>query len=115
MSVDEEFLKAAEKAILERDKYRAQSEAKDQIIASKDEQLAALRALLEIQKTISKDWQEAATARKDALKIDDKMFVLYEKRVLDLQAERDSARRSRNTWTIGGFVVGAALALFAQK
>jgi hypothetical protein len=112
--VDAEFLKAAEIAIAERDKFKSQSEAKDEVITAKDQQLAAERRQLQLQTQISADWKEAATARKDALKVDDKLLIQYDKRVAELQAERDSARRSNKVWGAAGLVLGAALAIFSN-
>src|SRR5688572_10328907 len=78
ISVDEDFLKAAELAIAERDKFKSQSEAKDEVIAAKDAQINALKGLLDIQKLISSEWQTAAGARKSALTIDDKLIAKYD-------------------------------------
>jgi hypothetical protein len=113
--VDAEFLKAAEIAIAERDKFKSQSETKDEVITAKDAQINALRALLQLQTQISADWKEAATARKDALKVDDKLLLQYDKRVAELQAERDSARRNNKVWGAAGLVIGAAVAILANR
>lgn len=112
--VDEEFLKAAQLAVAERDRYKAESDAKTEIINAKDAQINALKGLLDVQKAISANWQEAATARKSALAIDDRIILTFEKRVAELQAERDSARRNNKVWGAVGLVFGAGLALFAK-
>lgn len=115
VTVDAEFLKAAQIAIAERDKFKAVSEAQAEALTAKDQQIAALRALLQIQESISTSWKNAATERKDAIQTDDKLIKFYDQRIIQLQDERDSARRSRSTWAVGGLVLGAALALFATK
>lgn len=114
ITVDAEFLKAAQLAIAERDRYKAESDAKTEIIYAKDMQINALKGLLDVQKVISRDWQEAATARKSALAIDDKLILTYDKRIAELQAERDSARRNNKAWGVAGLVLGAGLVILAK-
>src|SRR5688572_5172108 len=74
VTVDEEFLKAAELAIAERDRFKAESDAKTEVINAKDAQINALKGLLDVQKLISKEWQESAGARKAVISIDDKLI-----------------------------------------
>jgi hypothetical protein len=113
--VDAEFLKEVEIKLAEREKFKSQSEAKDEVIAGKDAQIAALRGLLQVEKLISTDWKESALARKDALKTDDKLILQYDKRVAELQAERDSARRNGRLYAVGGVIVGVLAGVFAAK
>lgn len=115
VTVDEDFLKAAEKAIADRDRLQAVSEAQAEALTAKDAQIAALRSLLDVQRQISEDWKAAAMQRKDALATTDKLIATYDARVLQLEKDLGAARRSRNRWAVVGVVVGAALGLFAAK
>jgi hypothetical protein len=112
--VDIEFLKAAEIAIADRDRLKVVSEGQAEALMAKDQQIAALRGLLQLEKQISTDWKEAATARKDALKTDDKLILTYDKRIAELQAERDASRRANKLWGFAGVVLGV-LATIAIK
>lgn len=114
MLVDQEFLKAAQLAIAERDLFKAKSEAQLEIIASKDAQINALKGLLDVQKLISKEWQESAVARKAVISIDDKLIAKYDNEIIQLRNDRDQARRANKYWGAGGFVLGAVLAIFAK-
>ena len=109
ISVDEETLKAMRLALAERDKLRTESAAKSEIIAAQDEQISALRALLQIQKTIAGEWQTAAEARKSALSIDDKLIAKYDLQITELRTERDNARGRTKWYAAGAFVFGAVL------
>jgi hypothetical protein len=113
--VDQEFLIEAEKAIADRQRLQAVTAAQAEALTAKDQQIAALRGLLQIQQQISADWKEAATARKDALKTDDKLILQYDKRVAELQAERDAAKRNGRLFAVGGFVFGVLAGVFAAK
>lgn len=107
--VDAEFLKKVEIIIAERDKFKSTSEAQAEQISAQLDQINALRALLQIQKTISGEWQTAAEARKSALAIDDKLLAKYDQEVLRLRGERDSARSRHKWYAAGGFIFGALL------
>ena len=113
--VDADFLRAAEIAIAERDKLRVQSEAKDEVIAGKDSQIAALRALLQLERDISKSWMESATARKNALTIDDRLIKQYDDQIGKLTTERDKARAANKWWGCAGMVLGALAGAAAAK
>lgn len=101
-------------AIAERDLLKAKSEAQLEVIASKDAQINALKGLLDIQKLISQNWQEAATARKSALEIDSKLIRNYDQQIIELRNERDTARRNNKLFGVVGLAAGIGLALFAK-
>lgn len=109
-----EFLKEVEIKLAERDKFKAQSESKDEVIAAQAAQINALRGLFQLERQISADWKESALARKDALKTDDKLLLQYDKRVAELQAERDAAKRNGRLFAVGGFVFGVLAAVFVK-
>lgn len=101
-------------ALAERDRYKSESAAKSEIIAAQTDQLNALRALLQIQKSISSEWQTAAEARKSALSIDDKLLAKYDLEVATLRADRDAARKANKFWGVAGFAAGVILTLIAR-
>lgn len=80
----------------ERDKLR------DQFEANQAEQIAF--------------WKEAATARKDALNVDNRIESIrleqiaeYKDEVTRLRLENEKLRRSRTRWFLGGLVIGAVV------
>lgn len=115
MVVSEEFIKEAERNKAERDKFKSESEAKSEVISSQAAQIAALRGLLDVEKLISKDWKESALARKDVILTDDQLILTYDKRIAELQNERDSARKNNFVWGAIGLVLGAAAVLAGQR
>jgi hypothetical protein len=114
VSVDEEFLKAAQLVIAERDKLQAVTRAQAEVILEQGKQNDALRALLDVQKIISQEWKTSATIRKDVITLDDKMIAKYDQEVLRLRGERDTARRANKYWALGGVVFGAVVARWAS-
>lgn len=61
-------------------------------------------------------WKEAATARKEALSIDDRIDVIrvqqitdYKDEVARLRLENEKLRRSRTKWFMGGLIMGAVV------
>jgi hypothetical protein len=102
-------------AIAERDLFKAESLAKDEVITAKDAQINALRGLLDLEKRISADWQTAATARKAVITTDDKMIALYDQQIIKLNERVAKAESAKLKWGFGGTVLGAALVLLARK
>jgi hypothetical protein len=113
--VDQAFLIEAEKAIADRQRLQAVTAAQAEIILAKDQQIAALRGLLQVQQQISQDWKSAATARADALKVDDRLLIQYDKRIAQLQSDLAAAKRNGRWVSAGAFVLGAALAVLAGR
>jgi hypothetical protein len=113
--VSEEFIKEAERNRAEKEKFKAESEAKTEIIVSQSAQIAALRGLLDVEKLISKDWKESALARKDVIKTDDKIIPMYEQQLLKLNERVAKAESAKLKWGFAGTVLGAALVLLARK
>lgn len=61
-------------------------------------------------------WREAATARKEALTIDDRIekirleqIVEYKAEIDRLRAENDKLRRGKTKWLMAGVVLGAVM------
>lgn len=82
-----------------------QSEDKDKLIIRLDE--------------IAVFWKEAATTRKDALDIDDRIerirmeqIVEYKEEINRLRIENEKLRRSRTKWFLGGVILGAVAPKF---
>jgi hypothetical protein len=113
--VDTEFLKTAEIALAERDRFKAESLAKDEVILAHLAQINALRGLLQIQTQISNDWKESATARKAVIATDDKIISLYDQQILKLNERVAKAESAKLKWGFAGTVLGAALVLLARK
>jgi hypothetical protein len=118
--VSSEFLKEAELAISERDHLRNLLKIKDEQLATKDQQLAALNSLVSIEKMRAESWMKAATDRAAVNTIDEervKLFLanekLYQASIADFKldreriiSERDSARKSQKWWGIVGAGLG---------
>lgn len=113
--VDAEFLKEAQKAFADRDRLKAENAAKDDLLASKDSQIASWKGLYEAEKVISGNWKESATARKSALVTDDRIMTLYEKRNATLEADLSKANKNKIVWGVVGFGVGIALGVYANR
>jgi hypothetical protein len=114
VTIDEEFLKAAEVAIADRRRLQEESRAKDELLTAKDSQIAALRALLALEKQTAKDWMEAALNRKEALRVDDKVIALYDQQILRLNERVASAERAKFRWGLIGVVIGALAAGYVK-
>lgn len=113
--VSEDLLKEAEKAFADNTRLRATVEAQKIALDASDREKAALRGLLQVQELISEDWKKSALSRKDALAESAKLTTLDEKRVAKLEADLDSARKSRNMWAIGSFLFGAVVTAYLKK
>lgn len=115
VGVSEELGRALEIALAEVEHLRNQSKIKDEVIAAKDSQIAALNGYAQIERARAEKWMEASLARKEGSVIDDKRIALFEADVLRLRSERDSARKGQRTWGAVGMVLGIALGVFSQR
>ncbi len=106
--VTEEFLKAAEDAIAERDHLRI-------VVELKDQQIGALNGFIEIQREQVKQWSTAALERKDAIKFDDAAAKLQGEEILRVRGERDKARDGQKWWGVGGIVIGIVVGVLSQR
>ena len=115
VTVPEAVFVAGEKAIAERDHLLTVVTLKDEQIAAKDQQIAALNTFVEIQRAQVKEWSTAALERKEAIVFDDRAAKLQDAEILRVRAERDSARRAQKTWGIGGAVLGIVIGVLSQR
>ena len=113
--VSEEFLKAAELAIAERDHLKVTVELKDQQIAALKDQIGALNGLAQIQSARAEAWAKAATERTTALASDDKVFRIQGEEITRLRTERDKARSAQKVWGFGGVIIGVTLGILSQR
>lgn len=111
---------AIQKALEELKGRRAEVEALKAAVGARDERIKGLVDIIADQDRIIALWKEAAGARGEANAADAKIEASYEASVKQYEAElarvrqeRDSARRSRWLWALGGAVVGV-LAVFAS-
>lgn len=88
---------------------RRQIEIKNELIAAKDAQIAAMNGFIEIQRAQVKEWSTAALERKEAIKFDDAAMRLQEQEILRVRGERDQARAANKWWGLGGILIGVAL------
>lgn len=115
VGVSEELGRALELALSEVESLRAQSKIKDEVIAAKDAQIAALNGYAQIERARAEKWMESALSRKEGSVIDDKRLALYDVEVLRLRGERDRARSQQKWYGFGGLVLGITFGVFSKK
>lgn len=115
-TVNDELLKSLEIAL-------ARLESAERVKGLQADELDALRAkittleaLVAIERQRAEAWRTAAQERATANTLDEKRVALFQEsidlfktEVIKLRQERDSAKRSRNTWTIIGAAIGIAI------
>lgn len=118
---DEEAVAIA-KALAELEGRRAEVAALKETLAAKDKHIAALEGLVADQAKLIDLWRTAATERHAANDADARIEASYQESVKRYEAElervrkeRDSARRSRWLYALGGVVLGAALVVAAGR
>jgi hypothetical protein len=118
----DQLLKDYEIALLEVERLRAQLSGKDEIIKLKDEEIAARKAIDEINRQRIQALLDAVKERTTANTLDDKRIALFEDslnqfkaELSKVRAERDKARKQRSIFAIGGVIVGGFLALLGQR
>jgi hypothetical protein len=116
---DSSVLKPCEQAIDELKVRRVEVEGLRQQITLHDER-DKLRDGFETNQQSQIDfWKEAATARKDALTIDDRIDAIrvtqiseYKDEISRLRAENDRLRKGKTKWFLGGVILGAVMPKF---
>lgn len=114
VTVPESLITELEKAAVERDHLKGIVALKDEEIAAQGQQIAALNALVSIERMRAESWSRAALERKDALVVEDKRIALYEADLTRVRGERDQARRSQKWWGFVGLVLGIGLGVASR-
>ena len=121
-TVDDGLLKALEIALAKLASAEQVNSLQREQIDALQAKITALEGLVEVHKEIAATYKKAAEERATANSLDERRIALYESSLLDFRentkrliAERDSARRSRNTWAAVGFVLGAAATAYLKK
>lgn len=121
MGFSDEEATAIARALVELDGCRATVAALKETLGAKDAHVKALEAALAGSEAALARWREAAESRSEANAADrglqksyESSIAAYQLEIARLRQERDSARRSRFLWALGGAVIAVALVLGAN-
>ena len=121
-TANSELLKALEKAVLEAEGLRKVNSLQRYQLDALEAKIRALEGLVAIERQRAEAYRAAAAERATANALDDKRVALFEESLKQFQSELSRVRderdraRGRNKWyAVGGFVIGAALALLGAK
>lgn len=121
-TVSDQLLKDYELALIEVEKLRNQVAGKDEIIRLKDEEIAARKAIDDINRQRIQALLDAVKERTTANALDDRRVALFEQSLTEFKAEllrvrneRDSARRRNKFFAVGGFILGALAIGYLKK